>query len=292
MKKILQATAVLIFIASTAFTQTEVIIAAWTCPTGVDTVDIYPDNGIPANSNKYLSAEDTTSWPNTVLRDVTFTEGANTFAATADGWDNGAQAKLWSIKIKAEGYSDLRVWSKQSSSETNPGPRDWKVQARLSGEEWIDLPGGSVTCDNDWISGTVSELELPPGFNNTSSSIYIRWIMTSDTATDGNLVQSDGISLIDDIIVMGISAAGTGEVVYDSNFGFYPNPCTNGALNITGSKEAYRLMIYNDTGQLIETRTGISGNSVDIQHLNPGHYFIRALYTDGSIGQAQKLIVK
>ncbi|MBN1338593.1 MAG: T9SS type A sorting domain-containing protein [Bacteroidales bacterium] len=293
MKKFLLSSTMMLLAAYFGYGQTEVTLAAWTCPTGVDTVDLYPDISTPENANKYLSAEDTVSWPNTNLRDVTFTDGANTFAAKATGWNDGADSKLWSIKIKAQGYSDLRVWSKQSSSAGNPGPRDWKIQARLSGEDWVDLNGGTIICSNDWTGGIANALELPPEFNNTNSSIYIRWIMTSNISTNGTVVAEDGIAKIDDIFITGISPAGVEEVIISKGFGMYPNPCGSDELNIAGTEKITALNIYSMQGKIVKT-VKVDGNQtkIDVGSLRPGAYLVQAVLSNGNIPEPEMLIIK
>ncbi|PLX08872.1 MAG: hypothetical protein C0594_05940, partial [Marinilabiliales bacterium] len=182
-------------------------IAGWTFPTGVDTVDIYTNMGIADNEGRYISAEDTTEWPNTVQRDVYCTNGVSSgdYAATAVGWDGGANAKLWSIKFKANGYESLQVSSKQRSGGSNAGPKYWKIQYRLSGEEWADVNAGEINVANDWTTGVISELDLPADLDNPgTTSIYIRWIMVSDSSISQTLVDVNGTSKIDDIIITGV----------------------------------------------------------------------------------------
>lgn len=293
MKKILLFCGSIIMATATGYSQSEVTIAAWTCPTGVDTVDIFPDICIPENEGYYLSAEDTVAHPNTNRRDVTFTDGANTFAAMATGWDGGEGSKLWSVKIKAPEMSDLKVYSKQSSSATYPGPRDWKIQARLSGEDWVDIPDGVITCSNDWGTGIATALELPAEFNNPSSSVYIRWIMTTNISTNGTEVAADGISKIDDIFITGFTAAGTEEVIFSQGSVFYPNPCENGQVYITENNKFFRIEICNLQGQIVKTVDNAENlNSINVESIVPGTYLVRAMLTDGSYSEPQKLIIR
>ncbi len=59
--------------------------------------DIYPNFGLEANSGYYISAEDTVAHPNTNKREVYLTNGVEDNAVTAEDWQDGANAKLWSI---------------------------------------------------------------------------------------------------------------------------------------------------------------------------------------------------
>ncbi|MBU0764686.1 MAG: T9SS type A sorting domain-containing protein [Bacteroidetes bacterium] len=268
-------------------------IAGWTFPTGVDTVDSYANLGLASNLTKYISAEDTTEWPNTVLRTLTFTNGASDFAATATGWDNGDGAKLWSIKFKAEGYSDLKVSSKQRSGGTNPGPRDFKIQARLSGGTWIDIPGGNITVGNDWTSGVATNLELPDDFDNPgTTNIFIRWIMTSNLDINGGTVDSTGISKIDDVIVTGISGSGIRETVYAGSLNIFPNPCSE-TLNIRSTNNIDFIGIFDISGSKVISENGNSLDfQMDVSALKQGMYFVSVKYCENPVPEVRKVIVR
>jgi Secretion system C-terminal sorting domain len=280
----------LLFFVMGAFAQDT--ITGFTFPTGVDTVDIYPNAGLEGNAGYYLSAEDTVSHPNTNKREVTFTNGVEDFAATAEGWDNGANAKLWSVKLKASGYKDLKVSSKQRSGGNKPGPRDWKIQARMSGSDWIDLDGGNITVANDWEAGIAENLALPEEFDDPgSTSIYIRWIMTSDTAIDGNLVLDNGTSKIDDIIISGTFISGIEELLFTSKFSLYPNPCTNGFVNIETDETLSQIRILDISGKLVKTIQN-PDNIISVEGMGSGMYFLQAAFEDGRFMAPQRLIIK
>ncbi|MBI9036815.1 MAG: T9SS type A sorting domain-containing protein [Bacteroidales bacterium] len=270
-------------------------ITAYTFPTGVDTTDIYPNAGLSSNSGRYISAEDTVAWPNTVLRHISMTEGVGglgDYAGTVDGWENGANAKLWSIKFKAEGYTNLRISSKQFSDETNPGPRDWKLQCRFSGEDWVDIQGGTVICSNNWTSGVVNELPLPAEFNNPgSSSMYIRWIMISDISTSGEPVLTDGISKIDDVILLGTSNSGVDDILYSNNLKIYPNPAHD-FVNIESTNEIQSISIHNMQGKLVKQINKVDDyTKIYTDDLAPGNYMIRTKLIGFDSIHISKLIV-
>lgn len=290
MKKLLLITFIF-WMASTAFAQNIDTIAAWTFPTGIDTLDIYPDVCIPDNVNRYIAAEDTASDPNS--RVITCTEGATTFAGTATGWDDGANSKLWSIKFKAPGYGNFKVSSKQFSDIEFPGPQDWKIQARLSGGDWVDLDGGTVVCSNNWTTGAVTEIELPVQFNNPgSTSIYIRWIMTSNLSISGSDVLIEGISKIDDVVITGEVTSGVGDNRSQNQFRLYPNPVVSGKLSFESSSEVTSLNLFNPQGQMITTYKMNGIGTIDMNDLIPGIYFIEPVYSGNRKGLPKKLIVQ
>jgi hypothetical protein len=289
MKKSLLIT-VLLAASFSLFSQEVDTIAAWTFPTGVDTVDIHPDFCIPDNVNRYIAAEDTAAEP---ICDITCTLGATTFAGTAVNWNDGENVKLWSIKFKAPGYSNFKVSSKQFSDVEFPGPKDWKVQARLSGGDWVDIEGGTVTCANDWTTGVVADLVLPELFNDPgTTSIYVRWIMTSNLGTSGIDVQPSGISKIDDVYVTGEIASGVGDVKQNDTFKFYPNPVENGFLYYQSHADISMINIYNQEGKLMLVTEIIDNNPLDITLLKPGIYLIEPISAEGVAGVSEKLIIQ
>lgn len=291
MKNTLLFAIIFVFAGFSASITAQETITGYTFPTGDTLTDIYPNLGLPGNSNYYVSAEDTTGHPNTVKRQITFTDGATDFAATASGWDNGMFAKLWSIKFKAEGFIDLKVSSKQYSDDVNPGPRDFQVQARMSGEDWVDI-GSPYTLASDWTSGVVNEEELPDQFDNPgSTSLYIRWIMTTNMDINGNPVEATGISKIDDIIVTGTNVSGIEETLIDSRFSYYPNPVTDGILHIEAEQALQEVIILDVKGKAVMSIENPE-NSIDISTLGAGVYFIQPLYAGGQAGAAYRLIVQ
>ncbi|NTW32274.1 MAG: T9SS type A sorting domain-containing protein [Bacteroidetes bacterium] len=295
MKKRLLFLAALVWISSSIFAQTSVIIAQWTFPTGIDTLDVYPDSStVSYNLNKYLSAEDTVEWPNTNLRDVSLVSGASTYAAAASGWDSCANAKLWSVKFKTDGANNITVSSIQSSDAINPGPKYWKIQARLSADTvWTDIPGGDVTCADDWTTGSVTDLALPATFDGQTGSMFIRWIAVSDSSTADTLVGSLGVSKIDNVIIKGEAADGTVDILYNSTFNYFPNPNIEKSLNIVSTKTIKELIIYSVEGKLMKSlKNNEIGKSINLSSFNAGVYFIQAYFDDNSSINPQKLIIQ
>ncbi len=89
---------------------------------------------------------------------LSYTEGITDYAATASGWEDGADDKLMSIKFKGDGYHSFKVSSKQYSDAT--GPKEFKLQWRLSGGDWADISDGAIP-----VSGSHSNRQgLPSVF--------------------------------------------------------------------------------------------------------------------------------
>jgi len=278
MNKSLSAGLFLIISGMMAFAQTPSVIVQWTFPNGVDSLDKFPDGGLSLNSKNYISAEDTTAYPNTVKRTLTYTNGVSNYAATATHWHNGSNAKLWSIKFKTNGATNLTVSSKQRSGGNTPGPKYWKIQAMVSGGSWIDIPNGNVTVANNWTAGVVTDIALPSSFDNTTKSIFIRWIVVSDSSTNGTIVDSNGLSKIDDVVVKGIIPSSI-EDLNNISFAVYPIPNNSGVLYFNTNDQISSVQIFNLNGTCISTSKPID-NKMDINYLSTGVYFLRIEFID------------
>ena len=173
-------------------------IANWSFPLATDNNII--DAGIAANTSNLLT---TVGGVGTITYIVT--SGSTTSAASGAGWDSGNGTKYWQIDIATTGYSDLKVSSAQRSSGT--GPRDFKVQYSVNaGANWFDVSGATVTVGNNWTTGVLSNVILPPACNN-QASVRLRWIMTSNTNVNVTTVAGTGTSGIDSILVTGSTSS-------------------------------------------------------------------------------------
>jgi len=249
------------------------------------------DYGLPGNLTFNIQAEDTSFTD----RIITYTNGATNFAATASEWNDGADVKFWSIKFKADGYKDMKVWSKQRSGGATPGPKYWKLQCRLSGGDWEDVPGGNITVANDWTKGVVDSLPLPATLDNPgTTSIYVRWIMTSNksTAIDSADVLSSGISKIDDIVVTGkLSGVGISNVIYENNVSIYPNPC-NDVLHIESTEGLVKTEIYNVMGARIYSSNSRSENlNINVKNFDSGLYVVVMHFQNESKIVSRKVLI-
>lgn len=247
------------------------------------------DSGIEANLGYDLRAENGTAG---TTRTLSYTEGAAGYAATATEWDNGADDKFWSIKFKADGFSAMTVSSKQYSDAT--GPKNFKLQWKISGGEWADVTNGAITVASDWTTGVVNGLALPAEMEgNGTTSLYLRWIMTDNVSTSDATVDAAGISKMDDIIVAGIQASGLLTEIYNSEIMLYPNPCEE-YFTIETSNDVNNVEIYNLQGALVFSHNvNFTGTlNVNTQDLSSGMYFVK-LYSEGSATPvAKRIIVK
>jgi len=170
-------------------------VAKWSFP--VSSADSLVDTANSANAGKIITATGT----NSLTFDVA---GYATKAARATNWANGSGAKYWQIEVNTIGQQNLLLSSRQRSSST--GPKDFKVQYRVgSSGTWTDISSPSVTVADDFTTGVVIDKVLPDVCSN-QPSVFIRWIMTSNTSVNNGSVGSTGASLIDDILITGSHA--------------------------------------------------------------------------------------
>ena len=265
----------------------------WTFPSG--DADSIVDVSISANSSRFISAQYGTYGLVTYHSIPTYytngSQGAPDSAATAVGWNNGVDSSYWMVKCKTTGYENLKLSSKQSSGGSNPGPRDFKVQYKLSGSTvWNDITGGTVVCANNWTSGVLNAIDLPVACNNQSSSVSIRWVMTSNFDINGGTVASTGIAKIDDILVTGTLISGVELNEYDNLVKVYPNP-NNGSFTIENIRDYKAVRIFNTIGKCVyETETSFD-NSINLSGFNKGIYFIQVTTSENEF-KTSKFIVE
>lgn len=262
-------------------------IVGWTFPVS-DSSSLYADKGIVSNVGVcIIDAEDTAGEG----RIISFTNGATTLAATASYWNDGANVKFWSIEFKATGYENLVLYSKQRAGNTNKGPVYFRVQYKISGGNWTDIPDtDTITCGNDWTTGVVDSVALPSDCNNITSSIYVRWIMISNDAYGGGTVDSLGISKIDDIFILGDATSGIPQNETADIVNIYPNP-SNGIFTVEADVKLNYLAVYDILGKEVKRINNPSLNEfIDLSSMNKGLYIIR-FSIDGE-WFSEKLILK
>lgn len=182
------------------------VIVEWNFPT--TSADATADAGIQANLNKTLSVGGGVATP-------TYTNnGATTRCASATNWANGSGSKYWTVNFTTSGYEDIKFSSKQNGG-SNRAPRDFKVQYSLNGSTWTDVSGTNVTVARNWTSGVLNEISLPAACNN-QATVYLRWIMRSNTGISQN-IQNNAAAYIDDIVVKGVYMAVAPEAEFTAD---------------------------------------------------------------------------
>jgi hypothetical protein len=283
MKKTFILLAALIFMA--AVSNAQVLIVKWTFPTGAAT-DSIADGGLPVNLDKAIHTEGGTSA-------IDFSKnGTTTKAAQATGWDNGSALKCWVVKVNTVGHENLKLSSKMQSGGNNPGPKDYKVQFRTSeAGDWVDVPDAIITVANDWETGVLDSIPLPAGCNG-QTELYLRWIMTSNTNSQGGTVDAGGINKIDDIYVTGkVVSTGLKENHPGLNFSISPNP-SNGRFVVLSGEDIAAVSVYSTSGKCVYSLDTFNARTVtvDLNSLQQGTYFVRVSTSNGKSGN-QKLLI-
>lgn len=279
MKKIFTLLFFVIMIQITMNAQNDTL-AMWSFPNN-DLADTLPDVHNEANINSFIFTEGASA--------IAMKNGLSTKAAQATEWQEGAEAKSWQIKISTLAYKTLDLSVKITAGETNPGPRDFKTQYRIgTAGEWTDIEGGELTVYNDWTSGVLDQLPLPEACQNIEE-LYIRFVMTSNTAQDGSEVLETGTSKVDDLLVSGILYSGL-DLISNKENRVYPNP-SHGTFIIETQDQIQSLKIYSMTGQLVYVQESINTNiQIDLA-VPKGSYFVEATYDNKEV-RINRIIIR
>ena len=207
-------TLILLVISSASFAQTTIV--GWDFEDG----DNIADSGIPANNSKTIIPE-TTEGRN--ITGASYVTGANGLAVELTIWDNGTvfetTPKYWVVEFDATGYGNLTLSSKQSSD--SKGPADFRAEYSTDGSSWIAITGSdiAITIDDDWTEGVISNIALPSSLDH-QSSIYIRWVMTSNLTFEDKTVNNSGKSRIDDIVIQGDLIPTNSDIIPQSDYSY------------------------------------------------------------------------
>ena len=183
---------------STFYAASTTPVVEWNFPGNPD--DNIADGGIAFNASKTLNLFGCLAAVSYVPTSGSATSAATT-ASASGGWASGSGADYWEVSMVTAGYYNLKVSSAQRSSNT--GPKDFKLQYKIgAGGTYTDVPGGTISVGNNWTSGVLTSISLPAACEN-KISVFLRWIMTSNTAVNLAAVATTGTSAIDNISVIG-----------------------------------------------------------------------------------------
>jgi hypothetical protein len=263
-------------------------LTGWTFPVNSGADSLNANLGTTQNMSYDLRFQWVT--PNdTTMNTIFFTDGATSYAAATIGWDNCADNKYWSIKFKAPGYENIKVSSAQKSiygtpaagqKEYTAGPRDFKLQWKLSSGTFEDVPNGTITVANDWTTGKVTDLPVPV-VDQGSSSVYLRWICTSNLDIYGeDDVTPNGISMIDDILVTGTAPSGTEDILYTNRVQLYPNP-NNGVFSVRSTVPVSCIEVIDLSGKTVYHALAQGTNqSINLGKISKGAYILKVRFID------------
>ncbi len=255
-------------------------LTGWTFPSTTIADSLNANLGTTQNKGYDLRFQWVT--PNdTTVNSVFFTDGSTSYAAATTGWENGADTKYWSIKFKASGYGDFKVSSKQKSiyPTYDLGPGAFKLQWKISGGTYEDVPNGTINVANDWTTGAVDNLPVPIT-NQGSSSIYLRWLSTSNNDYLGSQLTAHGINMIDDILVTGRNTAGTTDIVFTNRINVYPVP-NHGTFCVDSKVQIRWLSVTDLNGKVIFTRQNAGFYiPINLGDVRKGTYFLEIGFSD------------
>ena len=254
---------------------TPATVAEWNFPSNPD--NNIADGGIGANSGAALTTVGGTGT-------ITYVPVASsaTSAATGSGWNAGSGAKYWMIEISTADHHNLTLSSAQRSSNT--GPRDWQVEYRIgTGGTWTLVPSTSVTVQNNWTSGMLTDVAMP-GACNDQAQLFLRWIMTSNTDTQGNTVAAGGTSGIDNIVI-----AGQPESYIAGYDGFNAGSATSESLTglLGATNYYYRLRATGGCASAVFSNTiSVTTDAVDTYYSRATGHVNDPIWSDTPSGTA------
>lgn len=265
----------LLLAVSYTYGQTDTIVK-WTFPDSALAVAPYPDGGLSMNSSCFISAHGGTSainYKNT---------GATSYCARTTGWSNGSGVKYWQVFFATTGHQSMKFSSKQRSSGT--GPRSFKVQFRLSAlNAWTDVPSATVLDSNNWTYGVLTDIDLPSACDD-QDSVFLCWVMTSDSAVnDTALVAAGGSSRIDDIIVTGTIVVGVNSNSPVPSVEMIQN---NNAHSITlfMNESAKVVEIYDMLGNMVFSNRNTNRDvTISTSAYKNGIYIIKIFFDDTTV---------
>ena len=263
-------------------------IVAWTFPS--TSADKFADIAISLNATRYISCQYGYLQADSIHIDYTKAGylGLPDKCASTTGWTNGVDSANWMVKFKTTGYGSLKLYSKQFSDSSFPGPKDFKVQYKLpGGNPWVDLT--TITCASNWTAGVVNGIDLPSTCDNLSQQVSIRWILTSELDVNGSALLSTGLSKIDDIVITGDVISGIGNV-NNSSLSIYPNP-SKGNFNIVNNGQIKTIKIFNLLGRCVYQKESAIESVTNLDNFDAGVYFIQITNIDNEVNTS-KIIVE
>ncbi|MCL9769724.1 hypothetical protein NAT47_04775 [Flavobacterium sp. HXWNR69] len=262
----LGATSYRLDVSTTPFIKANII--GWSFPTtGTDGPDI-------------TSTNNTANTLTTNAGTISTAPGLTSSAASVDQWSGGSGSDYWQIQVNTLGHYNITLNAVQYSQAN--GPRDFIVQYRIgTGGTWTNIPGGTIVVGSNYSRG-VTNLNLPSICDN-KTSVFIRWLMNSNTAVDGNSVQNtrgwpfnyNGASRIDDIVLRSEVIPSYVNGYQDLNVG---NVTTYNVSGLSSSTTYYYRVraVYNTStspnSNVIQVKTYQDINIADFRSRATGDY--------------------
>jgi hypothetical protein len=268
----------IIFIAISLLCYTSVLaqdtLVGWTFPEG--TKNAIANIGNELNKGgMFIEADSIDEIPFTPS--ISFAlNGYLTKSASAVLWDHAKDLKCWKFSCDATGYKSLKIYARVSSDSNQPGPRDFKMQYRMGccSPIWHDVPDvDPFKVSTDWTTGYLNGIVIPSDADNMAG-FQMRFVCTSDTATDGTILKTTSRSMIDEVYVTGEKITSIIDNKADLTFAIYPNPA-NDIIQIRSLKQITAFNLLDLAGRLIKSELVNSSEfKISCSDLKQGCYFI------------------
>jgi hypothetical protein len=180
----------------------------WLTLSAQDTLVAYQFNVINSNAPTVANSFNT---GDLLLREpayaspYTFPAGNGSFCLSSVDWLNAMSfSGGYYTMFSSVGKKNLIVSSRQKSSAT--GPRDFILQYKIGTSGlWADVTGDTIKCSSySFIPGWAKNIQLPVVCEN-KPDVYLRWVVISDSNTTGGLIDVNGTSSIDNVVVLSLS---------------------------------------------------------------------------------------
>ena len=109
-------------------------------------------------------------------------------------------------------------------------------------------------------------------------------------AVNGADVTTAGISMIDNILITGVSPTGIEQTIAIRQEMVYPNPC-QGQLFVSPQSSAAKYAIYSITGQLVDAGT-ISNGGITIPQQTKGMHVVTLFDAAGQRLSSSKIVIE
>ncbi len=196
--------------------------------------------------------------------------------------------KCWVVGFSTLFYGDVMMSCKLSLGGNDPGPRDFMVDYKVGAAgNWNEVPNSNLITANDWETGVLENLPLPEECTNRQM-VYLRWIMTSDTSTSGELVEANGKLKIDDIVISGTDVSNIEDVEW-TRVSIFPNPFTEN-ITFQNIDKMTSCRIFYITGQLVYKSEIANGQQLKLSHLKNGIYNMQLFDKKGQVEMSKKII--
>ncbi|KJS12250.1 MAG: hypothetical protein VR67_10005 [Peptococcaceae bacterium BRH_c8a] len=209
----------------------------------------------------------------------------------ANNWADGAGTKGFKIEVKTINFTNITISYAQTSDDfngTNIGPRDFKLQYSLDDVNYYDVTGGAAVLGNGWGEVvTKTDLQLPATCDNVNS-VYLRWIMTSNTGVNGKTITTAGEAELANIDVEGIAMpVAPSDITLSNNILVPDSPSGTpiGTFSVTdfNTTDTHTLTLVGGEGSTDNTSFQIVGNELrSAGVLSQGTYSIRVNANDGT----------